>query len=216
MKKYKYLLIDLDGTIIDSFEGVSRSFMYALKYYGIEVTDVKTLRPVIGPPLVESFQNLFGFDKEKALEAVEKYRERYTTVGVKEHSLYDGVEDMLAKLKEAGYFISLATSKPEKFARVILKDLELDKYFDFITGATTDGRITTKEDVIENIIKTLNIENKSEMLMIGDRKYDLVGAQYFGIDGAGVLYGYGSEEELKKYNPVLLAKTPEDVVKFLV
>lgn len=216
MKKYKYLLFDLDGTLTDSCEGIYKSFEYALNFYGVEVDDLNTLKPVLGPPLKDSFMDMFGFDEKTADEAVAKYRERFSTVGLYENRVYDGVYDMLEALKKEGYFIALATSKPEKFARVILKHFELEKYFDFITGATIDGKISTKEDVIKHIIESLEISDVDEMLMIGDRKYDLIGAKIFGIDALGVLYGYGSKDELLENPSVLLAKSPDDVVKFLV
>ena len=216
MKKYEYLFFDLDGTLTDSCEGIYKSFEYALGFYGIEVKDLNTLKPVLGPPLKDSFMNMYGFDEKTADEAVAKYRERFSVTGLYENRVYDGVYEMLSSLKEKGYFIALATSKPEKFARVILKHFELEKYFDFIAGATIGGNISTKEDVINHIINSLDITDNSKILMIGDRKYDLIGAKEFDIDAMGVLYGYGSVQELSEYPSVMLAKTPEDVVKFLV
>ena len=174
------------------------------------------MKPVLGPPLKDSFMDMYGFDEKTADEAVAKYRERFSVTGLYENRVYDGVYEMLSALKEKGYFIALATSKPEKFARVILKHFELEKYFDFIAGATIGGNISTKEDVINHIINSLDITDNSKILMIGDRKYDLIGAKEFDIDAMGVLYGYGSAEELSMYPSVMLAKTPEDVVKFLV
>ena len=216
MKKYEYLFFDLDGTLTDSCEGIYKSFEYALGFYGIEVKDLNTLKPVLGPPLKDSFMDMYGFDEKTADEAVAKYRERFSVTGLYENRVYDGVYEMLSALKEKGYFIALATSKPEKFARVILKHFELEKYFDFIAGATIGGNISTKEDVINHIINSLDITDNSKILMIGDRKYDLIGAKEFDIDAMGVLYGYGSAQELSEYPSVMLAKTPEDVVKFLV
>lgn len=216
MKKYEYLFFDLDGTLTDSCEGIYKSFEYALGFYGIEVKDLNTLKPVLGPPLKNSFMDMYGFDEKTADEAVAKYRERFSVTGLYENRVYDGVYEMLSALKEKGYFIALATSKPEKFARVILKHFELEKYFDFIAGATIGGNISTKEDVINHIINSLNITDNSKILMIGDRKYDLIGAKEFDIDAMGVLYGYGSAQELSEYPSVMLAKTPEDVVKFLL
>ena len=216
MKKYEYLFFDLDGTLTDSCEGIYKSFEYALGFYGIEVKDLNTLKPVLGPPLKDSFMDMYGFDEKTADEAVAKYRERFSVTGLYENRVYDGVYEMLSALKEKGYFIALATSKPEKFARVILKHFELEKYFDFIAGATIGGNISTKEDVINHIINSLDITDNSKILMIGDRKYDLIGAKEFDIDAMGVLYGYGSAQELSEYPSVMLAKTPEDVVKFLL
>lgn len=216
MKKYKYLLFDLDGTITDSCEGIYKSFEYALNHYGIEVKDLNDLRPVIGPPLKDCFMEMYGFDEKTAIEAVAKYRERYSKVGLFENRVYDGIYEMFSSLKSAGYFIVLATSKPEIYAKRILEHFELDRFFDVVAGATIDGKISNKEDVISKILEILKISDVSEMVMIGDREFDLAGAKSFGIDAIGVLYGFGSKEELSQYPSVLLAKTPEDVAKFLV
>jgi len=216
MKKYKYLLFDLDGTITDSSEGIYKCFEYALNHYGIEVEDLNSLRPVIGPPLKDCFMEMYGFDEETAIEAVAKYRERYADVGIFENRVYDGVYEMFSRLKEAGYYIVLATSKPETYAKRILKHFEIDKFFDFVSGATIDGRISSKEDVINNIFESLQISDVSEMVMIGDREFDLAGAKAFGMDAIGVLYGFGGLEELSRYPSVLLAETPGDVANFLL
>lgn len=216
MKKYKYLFFDLDGTLTDSCEGIYKSFEYALNFYGINIKNYDVLKPVLGPPLKDSFMDLFGFDEEKAKDAVAKYRERFSDIGIFENHVYDGVETMLAALKKEGYILALATSKPLKFAEKILKHFDLEKYFDFIDGASFDGKISTKEHVLKHITETLGIKDFDEVLMIGDRKYDLEGAASFNIDAMGVLYGYGSFDELKSCPHVYLAATPNDVIKYLV
>lgn len=215
LKKYKYLFFDLDGTINDSCEGIYKSFEYALSFYGIEIDDVNQLRPILGPPLKDSFMSLFGFDESAAEEAVGRYRERFSEKGLYENRVYDGVPSLLSSLKEKGYTICLATSKPEHFARRCLEYFKLDKYFDYAAGATLDGERSTKEEVIGYLIKELGLENTDEILMIGDRKYDLLGAAKLGIDGLGVLYGYGSPEELSACPNVYLAETVSDIEKFL-
>lgn len=216
IKKYSYLLFDLDGTITDSCEGIYKSFAYALDCYGIHVDSLESLRPVVGPPLKESFMTMFGLDEKKADDAVAKYRERYTETGIYENRVYDGAEQMLSKLKNAGYKIALATSKPEFFARRILEYFHLDGYFDYITGATFDGKIKEKEDVILHILSVLDIKDRKTALMIGDRKHDLIGAQKLGLDAMGVLYGYGSREELGEYPHIYLADTPGDVTNYIL
>ncbi len=216
MKKYKYLFFDLDGTLTDSCEGIYKSFEYALNFYGIEIENFDVLRPILGPPLKDSFMDLFGFDEEKAVEAVRKYRERFSDVGIYENRVYDGVENMLSGLKKEGYILALATSKPLKFAKTVLEMFKLDGYFDLIDGAELEGRISTKEDVLADIIERLHISDNSEILMIGDRKYDLLGAASFGIDAMGVLYGYGSEEELSLCPHVYLASDTDDVLRYLI
>ena len=215
MKKYEYLLFDLDGTVADNSEGVCKSFEYALNYYGIKVGSLEELSPVIGPPLKDSFMDFYSFSEEKAIEAVAKYRERYKDVGIFECLIYPGIDTLLGELKSRGYKIVLATSKPETFARRILDHFDLSKHFYFIAGAEIGGKISNKEDVLEHIIKSLNITDVKECLMIGDRKFDLIGADCFGMDAMGVLYGFGDMEELSAYPNVGIAETVEDIGRLL-
>lgn len=216
MKKYEYLFFDLDGTITDSFLSVANSFRYALESYGIKVNDINELRPVLGPPLRTSFETMFGFSPDESVKAVEKYRERYVNHYISENRIYDGVRELLTKLYEDGYKLVLATSKPEKFALNIMKHFELDKYFHFITGASMDKSRDTKEKVLEYILNCLKISDKSKILMIGDRKFDLDGAAFFGIDAAGVLYGYGTREELLAHSHVYIAESTDDLYEFII
>ncbi len=215
MKKYEYLFFDLDGTITDSFLSVANSFKYALESYGIKVDDINSLRPVLGPPLRTSFESMFGFSPDEALKAVDKYRERYVNHYIEENRVYEGVPSVLEKLCNAGYKLVLATSKPERFATEIMRHFELDKYFYFITGATMDKSRDTKEKVLQYILEKLNLSDTSDILMVGDRKYDLDGAAQFGIDALGVLYGYGSKEELKAHPHVCIVRTPEELYDFI-
>jgi len=211
MKQYKYLLFDLDGTITDNSEGVYKSFEYALNHYGIKVDNLSDLSPVIGPPLKNSFMDMYSFSEEKAVEAVAKYRERYSVTGIFEGYIYPGIHELLKDLSSRGYKIVLATSKPEAFARRILEHFGLTEYFYFIAGAEIGDRISEKEDVLEHIIKSLEISDVSQCLMIGDRKYDLIGAAHFGMDAMGVLYGFGDMEELCAYPNVGIAETVEAI-----
>ena len=215
MKQYKYLLFDLDGTVADNSEGVYKSFEYALNYYGIKVNSLQELAPVIGPPLKVSFMDMYSFTEEKAIEAVAKYRERYAVTGIFECLIYPGIDKLFADLNNRGYKLVLATSKPEPFARRILEHFDLTKYFHFIAGAEIGGKISEKEDVIEHILNTLGITDVSCCLMIGDRKFDLIGANHFGMDAMGVLYGFGDREELNAYPNVGIAETVEDIGRLL-
>lgn len=215
MKKYEYLLFDLDGTITDSFESVANCFSYALKHFGVEVKNISELRPALGPPLKDSFMKLYGFDEEKAKRAVEKYRERYKIYNTIENKLYTGIESVLSRLNDAGYKLILATSKPEEYAVKILKYFNLDKYFYDICGASFNESRSEKEDVLKYLIEKNEIINRDLAVMIGDRKYDLEAAQKLCIDAIGVLYGYGDEEELSSYNNVFLAPTPEMLYNYL-
>lgn len=216
MGKYEYLFFDLDGTIIDSFESVTRCFAYALESYGIYVKDLNELKPILGPPLLDAFISLYGFSEEEAVKAVAKYRERYIHTYVSESKIYEDIKDVLEGLYKKGYKLVLATSKPEKYARTIIDHYDISKYFYFITGATMDKTRDSKTKVLQYILSELKIEDLSKVVMIGDRKFDLFGADKFGLDAIGVLYGYGEEEELENSPHVFLAKTPEELYNYIV
>lgn len=214
--KYKYLLFDLDGTICDTCEGVQRCFNYALSKFGKEVKDYKTLTGIIGPPLVDSFIAR-GFTHSDALVALSHYRKRYTKHGMlEENRLFDGMDILLKDCKNAGYIISTATSKPEKFAKIILKYFNVAKYFDLIAGASFDSSRSTKEKVLEYTLDTLKVKNKDEVLLIGDTKFDLMGAEYIGIDAVGVRYGYSAPGELEMYKNVGIFNTVSELKDFLL
>ena len=216
MKKYEYLLFDLDGTITDSFESVANCFRYALHHFGIDVENISELRPALGPPLKDSFMNLYGFNEENATLAVEKYRERYNVYNTIENKLYDGIDLVLSNLQKCGYKLILATSKPEEYAVKILKYFNLDKYFYDICGASYDKSRSEKQDVLKYLLNKNEIYDFSMAVMIGDRKYDLEAAEILGLDAIGVLYGYGDKEELSSYKNVFLAPTPEMLYNYLV
>lgn len=190
----KYILFDLDGTLTDPMMGITKSVRYALNYYGIEVNDLNDLLPFIGPPLRDSFKEFYGFDEDKANEAVIKYREYFSTEGIFDNKVYDGIPECLQALKDAGKVLLVATSKPEKFAKQIIEHFNLDKYFDFVGGSEFNGR-EKKGDVIKYVLKENQI-NASDAIMIGDRKHDIIGAHENNLPCVGVLYGYGSLEEL--------------------
>lgn len=209
-------LFDLDGTITDPGEGITNSVMYALKKYGIIETDRTALYKFIGPPLYESFEKYYGFSHEQAIEAVEFYREYYKDTGIFENLVYSGVEDMLSTLKARGKTVVLATSKPEIFAKRILEHFTLAKYFDFVAGATLDGSLINKADIIAYTLDTLNITDKSRCVMIGDRLHDIEGAKQNGIFSVGVTYGYGSFEELSNAEADRIVDAPSDILKLSV
>ncbi len=212
--RYHTLLFDLDGTITDSKEGIINCFRYALDFFGVDGSDETKLMQVMGPPLKESFMQLYGLTEDQAHVALGKYRERYTDIGIYENKLYDGIKQVLAGCKKAGYRIALATSKPEIFSVRIIRHFGLEQYFDLVTGASLDESRSTKEAVISYILAALELTDKSRVVMIGDRKHDLIGAQVCGIDAVGVLYGYGSWEELSGYPHVYLAETPDALLRY--
>lgn len=210
---YKTILFDLDGTLTDSAPGIIHSVQYALKKYGIEARD-SDLRSFIGPPLIHSFQEQFGFDHEKALEAVVYYREYFTAGGMFENSVYPGIEDLLKKLKEDGRTLCVATSKPELFSKQILEHFALTEYFDFIGGAAMDESRTRKVEVLEYALQEMQAD-PAEAVMIGDRKDDMEAAHHLGTGNIGVLYGYGSKEELVNAGASVFAETPQDIYRII-
>lgn len=207
----KYLLFDLDGTLTDPKEGITRCFQYALEDFGIYEKDVEKLTWVIGPPLMDSFMQGYGFTEEQAERATAKYRERYTPIGWKENLLYEGIPEVLSRLKEAGYILALATSKPENMAEMILEYFDLTQYFTFIGGASMDLSRARKTDVIEYVLEKLGVSDRSEVLMIGDRKFDILGAKETGLRSLGVLYGYGDREELETAGADEIAESVVDI-----
>ena len=221
----RYILFDLDGTITDSSEGITKSVQHALKKLGIEENDQAMLRRFIGPPLDESFEKFYGFDKEKALKAVDYYRERYSDKGIYENVLFDGIADMLEGLKSDGYIIALATCKPEIYVPIVPRILEyfdVDKYFDVAVGSELEGgERRHKNQVIDEVFVRLaaagladagNLsETKSQSIMIGDRKDDILGAKASGIDSMGVRYGFAEEQELEIAGADYIVETVEDI-----
>ena len=214
--KYNTVLFDLDGTLTDPGEGITNSVMHSLKYYGIEESDRTKLYKFIGPPLWESYEVFYGFSHEKAIEAVEHYREYYKVKGIYENYLYQGVKEMLEALKSNGIKILVATSKPEKFANIILEHFDIAKYFDFIGGAAMDGSRVNKDDVIAYTLKSAEVSDVSKCIMVGDRLHDVLGAKALNMDSIGVLYGYGDYKELSEAGANYIAENPENVVKIIL
>lgn len=206
MKQYQYLLFDLDGTITDSETGITRCVEYALNHFGIRVNNLSELSPFIGPPLLDSFKEFYNFTDEQAVIATEKYRERYTDKGIYENELYPGIKELLAEAHRKDRTVILATSKPEVFAKRILDYFELSSYFSFVAGSGLDGSLHTKTDVINHILRSNDIKDLSTVVMIGDRKHDIIGAQNVGIDSVGVLYGFGDYKELSEAGATYIVK----------
>lgn len=213
MKKYNVFLFDLDGTLTDSSEGIFKSFEYALEKFGIEIGENK--KRLIGPPIMNSFRDFYGMDDAQAEKATNIYRERYGVKGLFENRVYDGIEEVLAELKRAGKTVLVATSKPEKYAREIMEYFDIAKYFDYVAGAAFKGYPDTKKAVIECALKALDIHDKSDILMIGDRYHDVVGAHALDIDCLGILYGFGCREELEQAGADYIESDVEDILKFL-
>ena len=214
--KYKAIFFDLDGTLTNPEEGIVNSIRFAAEFYGLK--NVEELKPgfrkYIGPPLLDTFIELLGSDVENAEEAVAKYRERFAPIGLYENEIYPGVKETLEKLKSMGYILCTASSKPQKFVDTILEHFEIKKYFDFVGGATMDGRISKKEDVIDYVLKETGFA-PAQVLMVGDRMFDLEGAAEFGMDAVGVLYGFGSREELEKCKNIAIIENISELINIL-
>ena len=216
MKEYKYILFDLDGTLTDPAVGITTSVAYALEKFGIKVDDISTLNHFIGPPLLDSFMEDYGFTEDQAKNAIEYYRERFRVKGLYENIVYDGILGMLKELKKSGKELILATSKPEPFAKEIMQHFGLDKYFLFIAGSNFDGTRTAKSEVIEYALENAGVIDKTSCIMIGDRKHDIAGARKTSLDSIGVLYGYGSREELESAGATYIAETVDDITKLII
>lgn len=207
----KYILLDLDGTITDPKEGITRSVQYALKSKGILIEDLDSLCRHIGPPLKTSFMDFYGFSESEAEELVKKYREYFRDTGIFENKVYEGMDELLRKLRATGKKLITATSKPEVFAKRILEHFGLDHYFDDICGASMDNSRIDKEDVIRYALEKNGIRDLSEVIMVGDREHDVIGAHKVGIASLGVLFGYGSRQELEEAGADRLALTVAEV-----
>lgn len=217
--KFTNIIFDLDGTITEPAEGITNGFMYALKHFGIEVTDRTSLFKYIGPPIEESFGSIEGFDEAKVTEAVKVYREYYSVNGILENDLMPGIVEALSAMKDAGLKLYVATSKYEPFAVKILQNLKIDQYFDYIAGSDSSVGRNNKTLVLEYLLEKIGINGNSEELkkavMVGDRKFDVEGAKGIGIESIGVLYGYGDLEEFKLAGADYIVETAKDLADFL-
>ena len=215
-RNYPYILMDLDGTITDPVVGITRSVEYALNHFGIQVNDIRELYPFIGPPLLDSFREFYHFTDEQAKEAILKYRERFADTGIYENVLYEGMREFLEEAVGKGHKLMLATSKPTVFANRILKHFDLSSYFSFVAGSGLDGSFYTKTDVIRHVLDSNNLTDLSSVVMVGDRKHDIIGAKATGIDSVGVLYGYGNQEELQQAGADYIVSSIEELRSLLL
>ena len=214
--KYKYILFDLDGTLTDPKVGITKAVQYALEKNNIKEDSLSTLEKFIGPPLKDSFIEFYSFNEKKSLDSIQYFREYFKEKGIFENQIYLGIEDLLKKLKQNDYKIIVATSKPLVFAKTILKHFKMIEYFDLIVGSNLDGTLVDKGEIISYAIDYLKIKNLKEVIMIGDRKYDIIGAKKNNIDSIGVLYGYGAIEELKIANPNYMINSIDQLYEFFL
>lgn len=211
----KYVLFDLDGTISKSGIGIKNSIRYALKKFGDLVASEDKLSLMIGPPLVDGFMQFFGLSREDAITATSYYREYYSARGKFETEIYDGIRELLIKLKDSGKTLIVCTSKPQGYTEEILEHFGLDKCFHHVQGATLDGRLGEKDELIVEAIKKFGIE-KEFAVMVGDRKFDIEGAIKNGIKGVGVSYGYGTISELENAGAYRIATDAKELEEILL
>lgn len=216
---YRYIFFDLDGTLTDSHEGITKSVSYALVNLGYEEPNLDDLFGFIGPPLKDSFMKYYNMDEETAKEAIRLYRSRYSTIGKYENRPYDGIPELLKKLKNDRRKLIIASSKPTEFVIDILKKFDIFEYFDIVSGADMAGLKGEKEDVIKEALLELGLTDKDmkDVVMIGDRHYDILGAKIFGMDSIGVNYGFRqSENELEEAGATYVVDAVEELTTLLL
>jgi phosphoglycolate phosphatase len=212
---FSTILFDLDGTLTDPFEGITRSIQYALDKMSAVVPEADDLRWCIGPPLWDSFRVLLETDDKAELDrAVAFYRERFTVTGLFENTLIEGIPETLESLSAAGFKMHVCTSKPHAYAGRIVEHFELMRFFGKVYGSELDGTRSAKSELISHILEQENIA-PSEAVMIGDRKHDLIGANTNDVAGIGALWGYGSHEELELESPIHIATHPAQISAIL-
>ncbi|MBR4092476.1 MAG: HAD hydrolase-like protein [Oscillospiraceae bacterium] len=205
----KTILFDLDGTLTDSKEGILKSIQYALSCYGIE-EDENNLGMFLGPPAHLAFQEFYGFSEEKSFEITNVFRKRYSEKGIYENHIYDGIKELLEKFYNDCIKLCVATSKPQIYTEKILESFEIRKYFDIVVGSDLEGKFCDKSDIIAKVIE-LSGEDKNDCVMVGDRKYDIIGAKENGIKSIAVLYGYGNREEFVLSGADFIAEKVENI-----
>ena len=213
---YKHILFDFDGTISDSAPYVMSCFEAALRAMGKTPPGRDELIRYVGPPLADTFTQVFGFEGAALHEVIKHFRAAYAEVKPVTEDVFSGVPEMLDALKKAGKRLGVATSKREFFARASCEKYEIDHYFDTIAGSSDDDSRNQKDEIILYALAQMGVTNKRDVLMVGDRLYDVEGAKNCGIDALGVLYGYGSRQELENAGAKYIAETTADIVKIIL
>lgn len=212
--KYDGVLLDFDGTIADTGEGIFSSVRYAIEAMGFDPLPEETIHTFIGPPIFSSFRRELNLSDEDSAKAVEKYRERYVEDGIYKLKVYDGLEKLMNDMKKSGIKLAIASSKPENFIVKILEFLKSDNLFDYISAPENDKAPESKTALVERAVNHLGID-KSRAVMIGDRYFDIDGAKGAGIDSIGVTFGFGSKEELQNAGATFIAENVDDIRKII-
>ncbi len=214
MRKYDYVIFDFDGTVTDTGEGILKSLQYSFEQMGDPVPDLSDLKKFIGPPIHYSFVTFYGVKEEDVGKYIEKYRERYRKIGIYECCLYDGMLDTLKTLKENGVKIGIASSKPVSLIYDVMNYLKITELFDAVVGTQfDDSNHSGKKDLVLQSMAKLGATDKSRVLMVGDRYFDIDGAKGAGVDSCGVLFGYGNEQEFKEHGATHIVGSAEEIVK---
>ena len=209
MRRYDYLIFDFDGTVVDTGEGILKSLQFAFLDQGDRVPDLSDLRKFIGPPIYYSFTAFYGVPEERVADYIKSYRARYRAKGVYECAPYPGMAETLQTLRQRGVKLGIASSKPQTLIYDVMAHLGITDLFDAVVGtAVDDSRHASKTDLIESTMQKLGAADKSRVLMVGDRLYDLDGAAGAGVDSCGVLFGYGSEAEFRAHNATHIIAAP--------
>ncbi|MBQ7548388.1 MAG: HAD hydrolase-like protein [Clostridia bacterium] len=217
MRAFDYVILDFDGTVADTSEGIFDSVRYAVRMGGLRQPDDTEIRSFIGPPLSDTFHRIYpGLNDGEVTDLVIHYRSVYSVTGIYKLRLYDGMETMLADLKKAGVKIAIGSFKPEIFLESIVKSKGLDKYFDVVAGGSTEYATPGKEIIIEDAISRLGAVDRSRVLMVGDTRFDVIGAHKAGVACAAVLYGYGSPEEFEENNAEFTVKDCAQLEKLII
>lgn len=212
---YKYILFDLDGTLTDPKVGITKSVQHALKKFSIDVSNLDNLEKFIGPPLKDSFMQFYNFNEKQAYQAIDYYREYFKDTGIFENKLYPGIAKLLKQLNDENKIVAVSTSKPTVFAERVLNLFKLNTYFRIIVGSNLDGSRSSKTKIINHTLKQLDVQNLKDVVMIGDRKYDMLGAINNKIDCIAVSYGYGSLPEITQCSPTYLVDSVEQLSALL-
>ncbi len=216
MELKEIILFDLDGTITNPKEGITKSIQYSLKHFDIEVENLDDLTKFIGPPLMDTYIKYYGLNDNDAKVAIEKYREYFAEYGIYENVVYDGMNELLAKLQNSGKRLIVATSKPAFYATKVLEYFNLDKYFEYVSGPDMNGKRSRKNEVIEYAIEQCKICNVDNAIMIGDREHDVLGAKEHKIECIGVTYGFGGFEELSNAGACHIVDSVETLSQLLM
>ena len=214
MAKYDYVIFDFDGTVVDTGEGILKSLQYSFKEMGREVPDLDDLKKFIGPPIYYSYTTFYGVSEEEVSMYITKYRERYKVKGIYECELYEGMVDLIDTLKAKGVKVGIASSKPQHLIYSVADYLKITDKFDAIVGVKIDdSNHSSKTQLILDAMAEMGADDKSKVLMVGDRMFDIDGAAGAGVDSCGAIWGYGSEEEFREHNATHIAYKTADILE---